>query len=853
MRFSRRDFLFANASAGAAWSLLPFISASHTQEVSETYPIQNELPDPFTRVDLAPAEWIWPKVGRTLPNTVILFRKEFRVNELPENCTTHIFAESRYRLYVNGVFVQFGPAPCDPRYPEIDKLDLAPFLKSGVNCIAVEVLYYGHGDGTWPTGVPGFIFRMDFENQTLVSNEKWVCDISYAWKPGKYKRWFLRAFQEDFDAQKYPYGWKLAGFDDSAWGNPHKISQSRPDEPLIKSSSKDYLTNSGGSKEPLFLIERTIPPLQHKNIKVEKLEEAFELDWKVLPEEFFDFDLNEEDSFTWADALANINMKGEQWGAPVFKGGSIALTFSFEEQLVGFPFFSIYAPKGTIVELLVHEAHLVKGTHRMLNTHFNSWSRFTCKEGWNHFEAFDYESVKWLQVHIRNTESEVLLKDIGVRRRIHPFAKQPNLLTSNDRLNKVLDACTNTVLNQSQDLIVDGMGRERQQYSNDVGHVIHALNYGFAATPLMARFCNTFSQGITKAGYFLDCWPAFDRFTRIYQREIGITPWGPLLDHGIGFNFDCYYYYQYTGNLSQLKYVYPRLKRFFGFMANLIAEDGLVPVENLGIPVVWVDHMGYEEQKHKHCAFNLYFACMLEHALQPLAKVFEDHGFSKTVSETAGCLLKNVKRTYWSLTDEAFVSNLPWSNEEGKKRFDERSLSLAIIYDLVPPAQQAKMRDILEKRPESFGRSFPTNAVWRFWALGKLGAQDTIINEFSKEWYEMPSVLENNTLGEFFDLKHDDTSQWSHASIAPLICIYTSILGIKPLIPGFAKTQFKPRLGNLNSIKGSVQTPLGEITFDLKNTKNKLEGTIALPPNMEGLFIGTSGRQDSFQGIHTLG
>ena len=47
------------------------------------------------------------------------------------------------------------------------------------------------------------------------------------------------------------------------------------------------------------------------------------------------------------------------------------------------------------------------------------------------------------------------------------------------------------------------------------------------------------SEGITADGFFLDCWPAFDRLARLMERQVNMTGWGPLLDHGVGFAFDC--------------------------------------------------------------------------------------------------------------------------------------------------------------------------------------------------------------------------------------------------------------------------------------------------------------------------
>ncbi len=840
MGCSRRSFLKTNIKASAALGLSPYdLLPNQNEEVKEEG--NENIENPFKSLDLSPAQWIWPRVGRTLPNSIVMFRKTFPISNEPRNCLAYIHADSRYRLWINGEYVCFGPAPHDPRFPEIDKIEVSSYLKRGENCIGVEVLFYGHGDGTWPTGVPGFIMRLSLENQIIGTNADWHCTIAKAWPAGKYKRWFLRAFQEEFDARKYPYGWNWTTFNDRHWKKASVISNSSPKEPLIKSDSKDYLTNSGGTQADLRLIERQIPLLKNRNITVNALREVFELDWKIAPEHFFDFAFSEEESFTWQPCPEKVQTNKTLWQFHAHPDTAKAFTFEFSEQIVGFPFFSIHAKEGTIVELLVHEAHLVKGTHRLLNTHFNSWSRFICKNGWNHFQTFDFESVKWLQLHVRNTEGSIILKDIGVRRRTYPFETMPTIATSSKNYNKVLQACTNTILNQSQDLIVDGMGRERQQYSNDIGHVIHALFFGFNAGQLVARFCNTFSQGITEAGYFLDCWPAFDRLTRIYQREIGITRWGPLVDHGIGFVFDCHYYYLYSGDLTQLKFVYPRIKRFYHFLKDLISKDGLAPVEDLGVPVVWVDHLGFKKQKHKHCAFNLYLLSMLRDPLVKLAKAFQDVTLANEALKLSDRLLRNLKASYWSPEKQSFVSNLPWSLEEKEIRYDERSLSLVLLYDLVEKAKQDKMIQLLKERPPSMGRSFATNAVWRYWALTKVDEVDSLIDEFENEWHQMPSVLENNTMGEFFRLQHDDTSQWSHASVAPLICFYRGILGIQPLEPGSKRIEIRPQLGSLQFIKGELRTAMGPLHFDLKQRKGKLTGRIQLPENMEAVYVDSNG------------
>ena len=95
---------------------------------------------------------------------------------------------------------------------------------------------------------------------------------------------------------------------------------------------------------------------------------------------------------------------------------------------------------------------------------------------------------------------------------------------------------------------------------------------------------------------------------------------GPILDHGVEFNFDCWHHFHYTGDLDAVREPYPRLLRFADYLRGIVGQDGLLPVENIGIPSVWIDHSAYQAQRHKQCAFNLYAAAAMQHALAPLCQ-----------------------------------------------------------------------------------------------------------------------------------------------------------------------------------------------------------------------------------------
>jgi len=63
----------------------------------------------FATLDLSPARWIWYPMGRCLPITVVLFRCEMTLAQIPAKAVGYLLADSRYKLTVNGKRVQWGP------------------------------------------------------------------------------------------------------------------------------------------------------------------------------------------------------------------------------------------------------------------------------------------------------------------------------------------------------------------------------------------------------------------------------------------------------------------------------------------------------------------------------------------------------------------------------------------------------------------------------------------------------------------------------------------------------------------------------------------------------------------------
>ncbi len=790
-------------------------------------------------LNLHPAQWIWFPSQRTLQNTIVLFRHQINIRKPITSAKGWVLGDSRYKLYCNGNRIQFGPSPSDPRWPEADPFDVLSFLQEGNNVIGVEVLYYGTGDGTWPIGKPGLILKMDLtysdgSSEIISTNDDWLCSIPRSWTPGKYKRWYLRAFQEEFDARQYPYGWHTSRFTDlSGWVKAQMIS-TLSDKPSIASTYLEYQFDVGSS-EPgnIELRGRSIRLMKEEIIFVKQLTESFLLQWKKDPLEYFEF--NTPDAFTRGGDLAVKETSKGNWEFNIAAGQSAALCFEMAEQHVGFPVFTIEATEGTIVELLVHEAH-VPGTDPLINTHLNSWTRFICKGGINHFETFDYECFRWMQLHIRNSTGSIRISSTGMRHRVYSWTSPPVVTCNDAKVQKVVMASLNTLYNCAQETLVDGMGRERQQYSGDVSHQIHAIHMAMGEPAMSARFINTYCEGMTTEGFFLDTWPAYDRLARLMERQMQLTPWGPLLDHGIGFNFDNYYHYLYTGDTQSIGQAYPRLLRFFDYLTSIIGSDGLLPVENIGIPVVWMDHTAFKAQKHKQCAFNLYAAAMMKLALPTLCRANGDEGKAKIVEQKSKAIISATVKKFWDTNQKIFVDNLPWRAAENETRLSDRSLATAILFDLCPGGNIAAGGKALTNLPPEMGTSYPANMVWAHWALTKIGRTDKIISDIRSRWYEMKSVHLNNTISEHWDAEPDTNSQWSHCAVGALFLMHQAVAGIHCLKPGFSEIEIAPQLGGLEKLSLTTHTLKGPIHTDLELINNKLNVKLDLPEGISGIF-----------------
>lgn len=127
--------------------------------------------------------YCWAECVGPSRNQFVSFERKLHLDARPgQPVHLHLFADTRFRLWVNDCFVAYGPARFVTAHPEYDTYDICPFLKAGDNLLRVEVNYYGCSSfQTMPDGMPGFIAAGSMPKFDFSTPGAWRARLHAAW------------------------------------------------------------------------------------------------------------------------------------------------------------------------------------------------------------------------------------------------------------------------------------------------------------------------------------------------------------------------------------------------------------------------------------------------------------------------------------------------------------------------------------------------------------------------------------------------------------------------------------------------------------------------------------------------
>ena len=385
---------------------------------------------------------------------LVCFRKELAVSEAEEEMPIRISADGRYKLYVNGTLVCFGPCKGDDQRRYVDELDLRPYLKTGRNVLAAEVLFVG--SNAWNSNHSLFTAGLHGLYLEGIELKGWRC----------YRRDTVRFFAEEEGFSPLHIhekaagdpgigGWKDVLFDDSGWDAAQICTDE--DIPVILRAEN--------------LLPRPIPFMEQKA-------HAFPLPVHTVA-------AHSEERF-------------------VLDAG---------EEMTAFLRLALSGGKGAKIELLYSECYVTpegKGNRLdPVNGHLEGYTDFYTVGGFHReiYEPFWFRTFRFLQVTIRTADEPLELETLRYDETGYPLEVKTKVTTSDPTLAPIWDISLRTLRRCMHDTYMDYPFYEQLQYVQDVRSQI-LYTYAVSADDRLARQAiDDFAHSQRKDGLLNACYP----------------------------------------------------------------------------------------------------------------------------------------------------------------------------------------------------------------------------------------------------------------------------------------------------------------------------------------------------------
>lgn len=751
--------------------------------------------------------WIWVPEWKELVNdkpSLVRFRKKLELDSRPESFIIKMSADTRYKLYINGTFVEFGPARGDHSIWYMDEVEIAQWLKEGMNVIAVEVLrfsvaYRTGNFGMFRTSTPG-LFVEEITGNGLVADESWKCKVVDKYQiiresPGFSPLMYL----EEYTCENWEKNWKLGCYDDADWQNAYAYNVMEISEGAC----------------PGDLSPRPIPFLKKE----------FNRFIGVVPK------YEEKTAHKWNTMLSGNG------SVCIPAGASETIEINAGEEMCGYISLRFKGGAGTKVTILAAESYYKNEAYgegfRNIKTDRCDWENgvldgyadiyrvagFGDDNTEEVYEPFWFRTFRFVKLEIQTGNEDCEICGFDYLETGYQLEVKTSASASDESFKGIWDISLRTLKRCMHETYEDCPFYEQLQYAMDSRSEI-LYTYMMSGDDRLARQCmDDFRRSQREDGMINCCHPN-------YGPNIipGFSVYYILMvyDHMMYFG-DKKLVRKHMGAIDQiLEYFDNHLESrgIVGKTGGLISErywsfiDWSVPWgKTVGMPPAgMVGPITME---------SLLYVMGLLHA----AKLCDYLGRCDTAEEyrNRAKSVQNAVNTY--CRDENGI----YLDGPGVKEYSQHCQVFALLTDTVSVEEGRNLLLETFADKKKYAQCTVAMAFYLFRALEKVGAYE-YTNDVWNIWRDMlkknlSTCVENPLDGR------SDCHAWGSLLLYELPAV---ILGVQPGAPGYEKIKIAPNAGYLSWAKGNVVTPKGMVSVEWKKQDDgSLKLEYKAPDNIE--------------------
>ena len=274
-------------------------------------------------------------------------------------------------------------------------------------------------------------------------------------------------------------------------------------------------------------------------------------------------------------------------------------------------------------------------------------------------------------------------------------------------------------------------------------------------------------------------------------------------------------YYQYTGDLTFISEMYPKMCTLMDYVLERTNSDGLV--EGKADDWIFVDWVDFPMHKRGVLAFEqilFYKALMTMHTCATLLHQTDPY------QQLAENVIGKTRQLLWNDDRQAWEHAI----EEGEinHQITKFPNMFAILYDIVDDATKRNIVDSVMENNKIDPITTPYMRFYELEALCMMGRQTQVLQEIRNYWGGM--LREGAT--SFWEKYIPSEQGTEHLAMygrpygkslchawgaSPVYLLGRYFLGIQPTQPGYATWEARPYLADLEWMEGRVPTPNGII------------------------------------------
>ncbi len=774
------------------------------------------------------AMWIAHPTAPLREPAVFHFRRVVRLESPPTHFRVHVSADNRFVLFVNGKRIGEGPARADLSHWRYETFDIADALRLGDNIIAALVWQHGiYAPLSQFSDRAAFMLEGDSAAESAVNtDDKWEVEYETGHTflprtPNNFWDGYSAVGPGDrIDAIAMNWTWKDLPLRNGRWvkAAPAIRENIYPTASMASSRDVAFETSWGLVPDPLPQMEYS--PITVGHVVRTDLAEAHKFPSSPI----------QVPAHTTATLLLDLGTVTTAYPELTLSGGKGAsVTLRYAEALYNEKHerYDRNAVGNLQVLTPIHDEFLADGARRTFSTlYWRTW--------------------RYLEVVVKTANEPLRLEDLHAYFSAYPFVERAKFDSDDPELKKVWEICWRGARLGAHENYVDTPFWEQLQYVGDT-RLQSLISYTVANDDRLAKQAlHAFDDsrrpdGLTQSRYPSTLPQYIPPFSLLYVNVL-------------------HDYWMYRPDPATVRELLPGTRAVLQWFIDRQRADGFLkklpywrfvdtPTGYKGWPPPEVGEWPSMDSEGRSSVHTLQFVGALLAAAE-MEEALGNPTIAQMYRSKAKLASEAVYRSCWN-PDVGLIADTP-----EQKGYSQQANLYAVLFDVVPANDRtAVMRkllapDVAAHQSERAPAMAHVSYFFTFYlarAMQHAGFGNDYL-QLLTPWRGMPAKGLTST-PEYPDPTRSDTHAWS---AHPIYDMLTTVAGIAPAAPGFAKVRIEPNLGSLKNLDATMPHPAGMIHVQYKLEANKLHAAIELPKGVDGTFIWNGKQHVLNEGFQTF-